>query len=314
MLKNKLFLLSGVLLGAIVLFMTLGANGQWAFILPFRGGKLFALLIVAYAVSVSTLLFQTITANRILTPYIMGFDTLYLLIQTLLIFILGAIAYSTLNIGFKFSIEVVLMLGASMVLFTSLFSKAHEDLYRMILTGVILGVLFRSINTFLQRMIDPEEYSVVQSVSFAQFNLIKTDLLPYSAVIIIVVSLLIWHSRYELDVIALGRDQAINLGINFKKRILFFLFLIAVLVAVSTALVGPITFLGLLVSGLTYEYFKTDRHSVLIPASFLIGAITLVLGQVIFEHFLGMKGVLSVVIEFIGGVAFILLLLRRKSL
>ncbi|WP_159991467.1 iron chelate uptake ABC transporter family permease subunit [Pelistega ratti] len=314
MLKNKLFLLSGVLLGAIVLFMTLGANGQWAFVLPFRGGKLFALLIVAYAVSVSTLLFQTITANRILTPYIMGFDTLYLLIQTLLIFILGAIAYSTLNIGFKFSIEVVLMLGASMVLFTSLFSKAHEDLYRMILTGVILGILFRSINTFLQRMIDPEEYSVVQSVSFAQFNLIKTDLLPYSAVIIMVVSLLIWHSRHELDVIALGRDQAINLGINFKKRILFFLFLIAVLVAVSTALVGPITFLGLLVSGLTYEYFKTDRHSILIPAAFLIGAITLVLGQVIFEHFLGMKGVLSVVIEFIGGVAFILLLLRRKSL
>ena len=59
--------------------MTLGANGQWDFVLPFRGGKLAVMLLVAYAVAVSSVLFQTVTHNRILTPAIMGFDALYLL-------------------------------------------------------------------------------------------------------------------------------------------------------------------------------------------------------------------------------------------
>ncbi|NOL50036.1 iron chelate uptake ABC transporter family permease subunit [Pelistega europaea] len=294
--------------------MTVKANGRWDFILPFRGGKLLALITVAYAVSVSTILFQTITNNRILTPYIMGFDTMYLLVQTILVFVLGAVAYSSLATGIKFFVEVGVMMLASMLLFSLLFTKAHEDLYRMILTGVILGVLFRSLTSFIQRIIDPEEFSVVQSVSFAQFNVIKTDLLVFSVPIIVVVSLIIWHYRHQLDVLSLGRDQAINLGLDYKKCVVFFLFLIALLVSVSTALVGPVTFFGLLVSGMTYEYIKTYRHSLLIPAAFLIASIALVLGQVVFEHVLGLQGVLSVVIEFLGGIVFIFFLLRRKAL
>lgn len=308
-----IFLAVGLVVAAI-LFMTVNAYGRWDFILPFRGGKLLALITVAYAVSVSTVLFQTITNNRILTPYIMGFDTMYLLVQTVLVFVLGAVAYSSLSVGIKFFVEVGVMMLASMVLFSLLFTKAHEDLYRMILTGVILGVLFRSLTSFMQRMIDPEEFAVVQSVSFAQFNVIKTDLLGLSIPIILVVSLIIWHYRHQLDVLSLGRDQAINLGLNYKKCVVFFLFLIALLVSVSTALVGPVTFFGLLVSGMTYEYIKTYRHSLLIPAAFLIASITLVLGQVVFEHLLGLQGVLSVVIEFLGGIIFIFFLLRRKAL
>lgn len=311
--QGLLYLGLGLLVAAIV-FMTIGASGNWAFILSFRGTKLLALIVVAYAIGVSTILFQTITNNRILTPYIMGFDTLYLLIQTLLVFTLGGLHYASLASGFKFSIELFFMLAASMVLFMLLLTKAHNDLYRMILTGVILGVLFRSLTSFIQRLIDPEEFAVVQSVSFAQFNIIKTDLLLYSVVIIALVSLIIWRYRHELDVLALGRDQAINLGLNYQKRVVFFLFLVAILVSVSTALVGPVSFFGLLVSGMTYEYTKTYKHSILIPAAFLIAALSLVLGQVVFEHILGLKGVLSVVIEFLGGIVFIFFLLRRKAL
>jgi len=311
--QRLLYLVFGLAVAA-TLFMTVGAAGKWDFVLAFRGSKLLALIVVAYAVGVSTILFQTITNNRILTPYIMGFDTLYLLIQTLLVFALGGLHYASLASGMKFSVEVVLMLLASMLLFIVLFIRAHEDLYRMILTGVILGVLFRSLTSFIQRLIDPEEFAVVQSVSFAQFNIIKTDLLLYSLIIIVLVSMVIWHYRHELDVLALGREQAINLGLNYQKRVVFFLFLVAILVSVSTALVGPVTFFGLLVSGMTYEYVKTYKHSILIPAAFLIAAVSLVLGQVIFEHVLGLKGVLSVVIEFLGGIVFIFLLLRRKAL
>ncbi|MEP0661853.1 MAG: iron chelate uptake ABC transporter family permease subunit, partial [Roseobacter sp.] len=69
--------------------MVLGARGNWDFILVFRGTKLLALVIVATAIAVATILFQTLTSNRILTPSIMGFDALYVLFQTALIFTLG---------------------------------------------------------------------------------------------------------------------------------------------------------------------------------------------------------------------------------
>lgn len=311
---RKLLLMSMALVVSMVLFMTVNAQGQWDFVLSFRGAKLLALLVVAYAIAISTILFQTITANRILTPYIMGFDSLYLLIQTVLIFSFGGLGYATMAYGSKFGIEVGLMLLASIVLFSSLFLKASEDLYRMVLTGVILGVLFRSLTSFLQRVIDPEEFAVVQSASFAQFNLVRTELLGLSLVVVGIVSLLIWHYRHKLDVIALGREQAINLGINYKQSLIFILFLIAVLVAVSTALVGPVSFFGLLVSGIVYPVMKTYRHAVLIPAAFLIGALILVIGQLVFEHVLGLQAVLSVVVEFLGGIVFIIFLLRRKAI
>ena len=55
----RLALLAVAALLCVAGFMTLGANGQWSFVIPFRGGKLAAMLLVAYAVAVSSVLFQT---------------------------------------------------------------------------------------------------------------------------------------------------------------------------------------------------------------------------------------------------------------
>lgn len=302
------------LLVSMVLFMTVNSSGNWGFVLPFRGGKLLALLLVAYAISISTVLFQTLTANRILTPYIMGFDSLYLLIQSALVLLLGGFGYAMLDPSFKFSIEIGIMLIASLLIFSSLLLSNATDLYRMILVGVILGVLFRSLASFIQRIIDPDDFAVVQNASFAQFNVVNTTLLQISLVLVVGVSIVIWRLRHVLDVMALGREHAINLGIPYRRCNVLILFLIAILVSVSTALVGPVSFFGLLVSGMTYVLMKTHRHAVLIPAAFLMGGLCLVSGQMLFEHVLGMKAVLSVVVEFLGGIVFLVFLLKRKAL
>ena len=84
----RLALLAVAAVASIALFMFVGITGSWGFAIPFRGRKVAAMVLVAVAIGVSTVLFQTITANRILTPSIMGFDSLYLLVQTLLMFVL----------------------------------------------------------------------------------------------------------------------------------------------------------------------------------------------------------------------------------
>jgi iron complex transport system permease protein len=309
---KKLIILSVLLALACIAFMTLGAKGSWSFLLVFRGTKLLALLLVSVSISVATLLFQTISGNRILTPSIMGFDALYLLVQTLLVFTLGGFTYVALDGQIKFLAEVGVMLLAAVLLFSTVMGKGRQDLHRMVLVGIIFGVLFRSLTGFLQRIIDPNDFAILQGASFAQFSSVDKDLLGLSILLVSVCCLIIWRLRYTLDVIALGRSNAINLGVSYERLSFVVLVLVATLVSVSTALVGPVAFFGLLVTSLAHFIMNTHRHAILLPASMLIAALILVSGQTVFERILKSQSTLSVTVEFFGGLLFLLLLFRGK--
>ncbi|SFK97643.1 iron complex transport system permease protein [Pseudovibrio ascidiaceicola] len=309
---KKLIILSVLLALACIAFMTLGAKGSWSFLLVFRGTKLLALLLVSVAISVATLLFQTISGNRILTPSIMGFDALYLLVQTLLVFTLGGFTYVALDGQIKFLAEIGVMLLAAVLLFSTVMGKGRQDLHRMVLVGIIFGVLFRSLTGFLQRIIDPNDFAILQGASFAQFSSVDKDLLGLGILLVSACCLIIWRLRYTLDVIALGRSNAINLGVSYERLSFVVLVLVATLVSVSTALVGPVAFFGLLVTSLAHFIMNTHRHAILLPASMLIAALILVSGQTVFERILKSQSTLSVTVEFFGGLLFLLLLFRGK--
>ena len=283
-----------------------------AFILELRAVKLGALIIVGAAIGVSTILFQTISNNRILTPSIMGFDALYLLMQTCLIFFLSGLSYAHLSSNMMFFLNTLVMLIASLILFSVVLKSTRHDIQLMILVGVIFGLVFRSFSTFIQRLIDPSEFAVLQSVMFAQFGgLNSTELL--SALFLLIVAC-VWVARNckLLDVMVLGRRSVNSLGIDYDRLQFMTLCVISILVSVSTALVGPIIFLGLLVSALAHSLMKTHRHALLIPAAAMISALILLLGQALFEYVLERQSSLVVVIEFVGGIFFLILLSKGK--
>lgn len=292
------------------LYMTLGAKGSWSFVLSFRAGKLAGLTIFAVAISTSTLLFHTITNNRILTPSLIGFDQLYIMILSLIVFFAGAQSYLSMSNVVLFIINVAIMTSAAMALF-AVFFIGRADLMRMILTGIIAGGMFRALSSLVQRMIDPNEYSIIAANSFASFTTVQKDLLLPSAILCFGVLGLIWRMRHRLDVLSLGRDAAVSLGINYRKEVLKILILIAVLVAIATALVGPVMFLGLLVVSITYTLVPNSKHAVLLPISAMISVITLIGGQTIMERALGLSTPLSVVIDLVGGLVFLLLIFRQ---
>ena len=294
------------------LFLTLNVKGDWDFVLQLRLTKLAALLLVAYAVGVSTQLFQTLTNNPILTPSILGFDALYMFLQTFLVFALGGVGYTSLPAVGKFGFELTVMMGGSLLLFYTLVKQGGRDLSRMILIGVIFGILFRSLSSLLSRMIDPEEFTAAQANMFATFNTVHSELLGIGAIVLLISAAVIWRERHRLDVYLLGRNQAINLGINYTRNTLWLLLWIAALVATATAVVGPVSFFGLLVAALANHFSPSVKHSVRLPMTFCVGGILLVGGQTIFEHFLGMQAVLSVVVEFAGGLVFLYLVLKKK--
>jgi iron complex transport system permease protein len=305
---RRLVFLAAAALLCVVAYMTVGLRGNIGFVLTLRATRLAALLQVSVSIAISTVIFQTVSNNRILTPSIMGLDALYTFGQMLLVFMLGGIGYVALNPQLKFGGEVLLL----MVLATGLLLpmlRRRTDMGLMLLAGVIFGVLFRSLQSLLARLIDPNEFAVAQGVSFANFNNVRTDLLIFATILTLVGAIIAWRSRHVLDVVALGPDSATGLGITWSRTVTGLLLLVSALVAVSTALVGPVAFFGLLVVALAERLIDTRRHSQLLPAAALTAIIILVGGQTVFQHGLGNSSTLGVVIEFVGGLTFLILLL-----
>ncbi|KXG87475.1 iron chelate uptake ABC transporter family permease subunit [Agrobacterium bohemicum] len=308
MAERKLLFLGLLAVIAMIVYLTIGLRGNFAFVMSLRATKLVALVEVSIAIAVSTVIFQTVTNNRILTPSIMGLDALYLFGQMLLIFLFGGLGYASISPHIKFGGEVVLlMLSASAILLPMLLRRI--DMSLMLLAGVVIGILFRSLQSLLARLIDPNEFAIAQGASFANFNGIRTDLLAIMTILTMAGLVIAWRSRHVLDIVALGPDSATGLGISWARTTASLLLLVVTLVAISTALVGPVAFFGLLVVAVAERFVNTRRHAVLLPAASLMAIVVLVGGQTVLQHGLGNSSTLGVVIDFVGGIVFLLLLI-----
>ncbi|EJF84948.1 iron chelate uptake ABC transporter family permease subunit [Bartonella rattimassiliensis] len=293
----------------VSLYMTWNIN---VYTWTFRLTKLISLLLIAYTISVSTVLFQTIVNNRLLTPSLMGFDQLYILIKTVLIYFIGSLSLPFLNEEGQLVLEALILILFSISLFRWLFSGSIQGLHLTLLIGVILGGFFFSLRMFMQLQLNPDQMMNLTDIMFANFNKFNTPLISFATLIVFIVSLIGWRERHLLDILALGRENTLNLGVNYHKSATAILIFVSILVSVSTALVGPVTFFGLLVANLAYEISPQAKHSVAIPIAILLAIICLVGGQFILEQIFHMAGRLSFIIEFCGGTVFLILLMKGK--
>jgi len=308
---TRVAIAGAVALAVIAGFLFADTHGYADFVVPLRVRRLVALVLVGWAIALSTVLFQTVTGNRILTPALMGFDALYVLVQTVVVFAFSASLLNGTDPRLQFVLETLLMLGFALTLFRWLFSSGRYELHVLILVGMVFATLFRSIAAFLQRLIDPSEFQVLQNLMFASFTTVDEDLVWVTAAVVAVATVLVVRRLRVYDVLALGAGPATSLGVDHRRETTRVLALVAVLVSVSTALVGPITFFGLLVAHLAYQLAGTHRHAVVLPMAGLSAVICLVGGQFVLERLLEVTTTLSVVIELVGGLTFIALLIRR---
>ncbi|EOH3480968.1 iron chelate uptake ABC transporter family permease subunit [Campylobacter jejuni] len=311
--RKKMLILSFLTLGMIGIFILVGLNGFDKYALKSRFLQIAAIIIVAICIAVSTVIFQTLCNNKILTPAIIGLDSLYMLLQSALIFSFGAANLSVYKNDINFLITLVCMVVFSLGLYKILFSS-DRSIYLIMLLGLVFGTLFSTLSSFFEVLIDPDEFMVIQGRMFASFDNIAFDIL----ILAYIISFLsfIWIFRYMkfLDPLNLGKDLAINLGINYQKISKQLMIIIAILTSISTALVGPITFLGLLVANITYELFKTAKHSILLSACILISILALLGGVFFVSRVFDYNATISVVINFLGGIYFIYLVLKGNKL
>ena len=313
--RHKVLYILFLLVVCSVLFLVYGLNpNSYQYALSRRIPKLIAIAMTGSGVAVSSVIFQTVTNNRILTPSVLGLDSLYNLFQTLIVFSLGSLNVALMGSNLNFLIAGGLMIIFSLLLFKMMFRRENTNLFFLLMIGMIFGTLFSSLSSFMQMVMDPNEFLIVQNKMFASFNNVKSSLLGISTITMGLTLFWVLKDAKKLDVIALGKEQAINLGIDYDRMVRKMLVAVAILVSVSTALVGPITFLGILVTNLAYQMIKDYRHSIVIPTSILLSLLALIGGQFLVERVFQFNTTIGVIINFVGGLYFIYILLKEERL
>ncbi|MCR2044877.1 iron chelate uptake ABC transporter family permease subunit [Anaerosalibacter massiliensis] len=311
--KISFFIIISTILILIFIFSGLNSNNKYYF-LSKRIPKVIAIIITGVSIAFSSMVFQTITNNRILTPSILGLDSLYIFIQTFIIFVLGSGHIIVTNNNLNFILSGSLMIFFSALVYKFLFKKNQNDILFLLLAGLILGSLFQSLSSFMQMLIDPNEFLHVQDIMFASFNNINVKVLWISSLLVFILTIYTYKYTEILDVLSLGKEQSINLGINYDDIVKRMLIVVSLLISVSTALVGPITFLGLLVVNLAREFLSTFKHRYLMAVSGLISIVALLGGQLLVERVFNFSTPISVIINFIGGLYFIYLLIKENKI
>ena len=290
-----------------------GTDGFWR-IAELRVTTVVVMAVVAVCQATATVSFQTATNNRIITPSIMGFEALYVAVQTVAVYVLGVAGVGALQGLPQFVLQVMLMVGFSLLLYGWLLSGRYANVQIMLLIGIVIGGGLGSISTFMQRMLSPSEFDVLSARLFGNLSNAHAEYLPVAIPLALVAAALLWMRSRRLNLLALGKDAATNLGLNHRRQTMQTLFLVSVLMAVSTALVGPMTFLGFLVATLAYQFADTHDHRYVFPVAVLTCFAVLSGAYFVMRHIFYAQGTVSIIIELVGGTVFLVHILRKGRL
>ena len=314
---RKLLFLTVLAALAAAMYMTVEVNFENArllrYALKIRAPKLTAMLIAASAIGGASIVFQSIINNTIVTPCLLGMNSLYTLTHTAVVFAAGSGSILAANANAAFATDLVLMGITATVLYGYLFRKTNHNVLYVLLVGTVLTSFFGSIQSAMIRTMDPNEYDNLLSTLVASFSNINSEIILFTVIALAAVVFALRKELALLDVITLGREQAINLGVDYDRTIRRLLLGVTLCIAAATAMVGPISFLGLIIANLARQFLKTYRHGFLITGSSLFGMLVLVGGQLAVEHVFSYAIPVSVFITAGGGIYFLYLLLRKEK-
>lgn len=313
---KKLLILAALSLLAIAAYMLVNVNFAkpklFQYAMRLRTPKVLAMVITAFAIGGASIVFQSVINNTIVTPCLLGMNALYTLIHTAVVFAAGSTSLLATYANAAFAVDLAIMSIVATTVYGFLFKKTGHNVLYVLLIGTVLSSFFGSMQSTMTRIMDPNEYDNLLATLVASFSNINAETILLSMLVLAGIVFVLRRDLALLDVLTLGKEQAINLGVDYDRCIRRLLLGVTVCIAVATAMVGPISFLGLIIANLARQLLKTYRHTQLILGSALFGVIVLVGGQLIVEHVYSYAIPVSVFITIGGGVYFLYLLLRTR--
>jgi len=309
-LKTSMVVLAGLVLLFIGLYQFAFVNPKFfVYAMGLRLPRLAVILIAGFAISAAAIVFQTIIRNTIVTPCLLGMNSLYLLIHTAVVFFLGSGSLFAVNPVYAFAADVIVMGFVAGFIYYTIFQKTGGNVLYVLLIGTVLSTFFSSMQNSLTRIMDPNEYDALLNTLTASFTNVNAACIIPGALLLAAIA---WWLRKDLailDVISLGREQAVSLGVDYERTLRRLMVGVALYIAVATALVGPLSFLGLITANVARQLFTTYRHTWLIAGSACVGMLILTAGQFVVEHVMVYAVPVSVFVTIGGGIYFLYLVL-----
>ena len=229
-----------------------------------------AAAILGGALAVAGFLLQNFFANPIAGPYILGISSGAKLTVALLIVI-------SLSHGFAAnSAEMVLAAFAGSLISMGLILLISSKVRRMsvlIVCGVMIGYICSSITDLVVNFSDDSNIVNLHNWSMGSFSGIGSTEVITAACIIIPVCLCAFMLSKPMSAYQLGEEYARNSGVHIKAFRIALILLSSLLAACVTAFAGPVSFVGVAVPHLIKSAFRTAKPVIVIPASFLGGAV-----------------------------------------
>ena len=291
---------------------------QFAFVNPkffdyamsLRAPRLAVMLTAAVAIAGASLIFQTLIRNTIVTPCLLGMNSLYVLVHTAVVFFLGSGSQFATDPLLAFAVDIVVMGIVASIVYNAIFEKTGGNVLYVLLIGTVLSTFFSSAQSSLTRLMDPNEYDALLNSLVASFTNVNAAVLLPAVLLLALLAFFLRRDLALLDLLGLGRETAVNLGVPYDRTVRRLMTGVELAIAVATALVGPLSFLGLITANLARQLFPTYRHDILTAGSVLIGMAILTGGQFLVEHVANYGVPVSVFITIGGGLYFLYLLLR----
>ena len=314
---RKLIILTLIVISACAAFLLINAYPEkpklFRYILSLRIPALAVMMIAAFSIGCASLVFQSIIHNRIVTPCLLGMNAMYTLVHTAVVFVVGSGSVLATNANLSFALDLLVMAVSATFVYSYMFQKTGSNVLYVLLIGTVLSSFFGSIQSTMIRVMDPNEYDALLTTLVADFNNVNAEIIVFSLLILTALAVFLWKDLMLLDVITLGKDQAVNLGVDYDRTVRRLLLGVVLCIAAATAMVGPISFLGLIIANLARQLLKTYRHSELIVGSALMGMLAIIAGQLICQHVFSYAVPISTFITIGGGIYFLYLLLFQKG-
>lgn len=283
------------------------------FVMKLRIPTLVVMMLAALAIGAASIVFQSIINNRIVTPCLLGMNSMYTLVHTAVVFAAGSGSVFATNTNLSFAVDLTIMAVTATFIYGYLFKKTNHNVLYVLLIGTVLSSFFGSIQSTLVRIMDPNEYDTLLVSLVADFNHVNAEVIVFAAVLLAGLAFLLRRELALLDVITLGKAQAVNLGVDYERTVRRLLLGVVLCIAVATAMVGPVSFLGLIIANLARQSLHTYRHGFLMLGAALMGMLAIIAGQLVMEHVFSFSVPISTFITIGGGIYFLYLLLFKKG-
>lgn len=318
--KTRIFLgiLSIIVVLLVVVYLLIPSKNSTTvsnFILQRRLFKLLVMVIVSCAIPISTISFQTVVQNRFLTPGVLGIESLFVFIQSGLYYFESLVGVKVEQSVIIYSVTIAIQIGLLLLLMNASKGMMLSNFKVLLLLTMAFSMLLRNASTFLQVLMDPNEFDKLQSSLYPSFQKMNAQPMMIGVAIglFVLLMMVFYRIRHQLDALHLGVDGAKMLGINTKRLSNVVIVIVIIMTSLSTILVGPLQFLGFMIANLTYQLTKEFKHSILWLFSAFLGLVIVLAAQLIVERIFLLTIPISVFIEGIGGVLYLILLVKGEK-